>query len=212
MNKIDWIDLTRKINRKMVEFERKHEKSADTLIVGREEYAVLEANKNSEGIDGNYSLWSMGIHLDESKNSYLKLIGKKVNFLKVVDYPFTPHRVKVEVVVPSRLSVPFVSFLDSQNTSDIGVQIVGGGRKMDNRTSRDLASRSLVYYQISVKGINKDMVFAFVNYLYEIEKAYTIELTCDICGKHRWIECRDTHYIDHLDGSKDLCKGCKIHE
>jgi hypothetical protein len=211
MNKIDWMDLTHKINWKMVEFRREHGKSASTLVVGREEYAILEANKSSgdfeTGIDGKtYSLWSMNVRLDESKNSHLELIGKKVNFLKIVDYPFTSYRVKVEVVVPSRLRVPFVSFLDSQNTSDIGVQIVGGKKELPR------ANKDLVYYQVSVEGINKDMVAAFVNYLYEIEKAYTVELTCDTCGTHRWVECRDTHYNNHLDGSKDICKECKIHE
>ena len=204
---MDWIELTHKINWKMVEFRREYGGAADTLIVGKEEYAVLEANKNSEGvdpgIDGNYSLWSMKVRLDESKNSHLELVGMKVDFLKIVDYPFTPYRIKVDVVIPSRLRVSFVSFLDSQNTSDIGVQIVGG--------KKDRIAGDLAYYQISVKGINKDMVFAFVNYLYELEKAYTVELTCDTCGG-KWIECRDTHYRSHLDGSKDLCKECEIHE
>lgn len=209
MNKMNWVGLVHRINRKIVDFMRKHGKSADTMIVGKEEYAILEANKNSEdidpGVDGNYSLWSMKVHLDKSKESHLELVGKKVNFLKIVDYPFTSYRVKVDVVVPSRLRVPFVSFLDSQNTSDIGVQIVGGKKELPR------ANKDLVYYQVSVEGINKDMVFAFVNYLYEIEKAYTVELTCATCGTHRWVECRDTHYRNHLDGSKDLCEGCKIH-
>ena len=204
---MDWQELRNKINRKMVEFRREHGKPADTLVLGKKEYAVLEANVK----DG--TLWSMNVRLDEDKDSYIELVGKKINFLKIVEYPFTPYRIKVEVVMPSKLKVPFVSFLDGQNASNVGVQIVGGGVEM-NRTSWDnrrFLSKDLIYYQVSVKGPNKDMVYAWVNYLYEIEKAYTIELTCDVCGV-KWIECRDTHYYNHLDGSKDLCKECKIHE
>lgn len=210
---MDWIDLTHKINGKMVEFKREHGRSADTLIIGREEYDILEANKNSglvdPGIDGNYSLWSMNIRLDEGKNSHLELVGKKMNFLKIVDYPFipSPYRQKIDVVIPSKLRVPFVSLLASQAGSEIAARVVGGGKEVKGKINKDLA-----YYQINVEGINKDVVFAFVNYLYAIEKAYTIELTCATCGTHRWVECRDTHYRNHLDGSKDICKRCKIHE
>lgn len=212
MNKMDWTDLKHEINMKIVEFKRKHGRAADTLIVGKEEHAVLEANRSSgdfdPGRDGNYSLWSMNIRLDEGKNSHLELVGKKMNFLKIVDYPFipSPYRQKIDVVIPSKLRVPFVSLLASQAGSEIAARVVGGGKKVKGKINKDLA-----HYQISVEGPNKGMVLAFVNYLYEIEKAYTIELTCDICGV-KWIECRDTHYRNHLDGSKDICKGCKIHE
>jgi len=208
---MDWKELKHEINMKIVEFKRKYGRAADTLIVGRKEYDVLEANKSSSdfdpGMDGDTcSFWSMNVRLNEGKNSHLELVGKKVNFLKIVEYPFIPYRIKIEVVVPSRLRVPFVSFLDGQTTSGIGVQIVGGSRELKSRIGEDL-----VYYQISVKGKNKDVVKAWVNYLYEIEKAYTIELTCGICGE-KWIECRDTHYNNHLDGTRDICKECKIHE
>lgn len=206
---MDWKELKHEINRKIVEFQREYGKEADTMVVGKEEYAVLKANKNNNAILDMYgedrTFWSMKVRLDETKDSYLELVGKKVNFLKIVDYPFTPYRIGIDLLIPTRLRVPFVSFLDGQNASDFGVQIVGGGKEK-SRINKDL-----VCYRISVKGPNKDMAHAFINYLYEIEKAYTIELTCVICGK-RWFECRDTHYNNHLDGSKDFCKECKIHE
>ena len=203
-DKMSWEELKHEINMKIVEFKRKHVKIARTLIVGKKEHAILEAHKNSECFeDGNF--WSMKIHLDNSKESHLELVGKKVNFLKIVEYPFTPYRMRVEVVIPSKLKVPFVSFLAGQSASDIGVRVVGGGKEIP-RINKDLT-----HYQVSVEGSNKALVTAFVSYLYEIEKAYTIELTCDTCGK-KWIECRDTHYNNHLDGNKDLCGECKIHE
>ena len=208
-DKTSWEELKHEINMKIMEFKRNCGKQADILIVGKKEHAILEDNKSDsadfEAYGNNISFWSMKIRLDESKESHIELIKKKTNFLKIVEYPFTPYRIKIEVVIPSKLKVPFVSFLAGQSASDIGVRVVGGGKEIP-RINKDLT-----HYQVSVKGINKDLVEAFVNYLYEIEKAYTIELTCDICGT-KWIECRDTHYDNHLDGSKDFCKGCKIHE
>ena len=207
---MDWKELKHEINEKIVEFQREHERDADTMIVGKREHAVLEANKNNSAIDlGTYgedsTFWSMKVRLDETKDSHLELVGKKVNFLKIVDYPFTPYRMGIDLLIPTRLRVPFVSFLDGQNASDFGIQIVGGGKEIP-RINRDL-----VGYRVSVAGLNKNMVTAFINYLYEIEKSYTIELTCATCGV-KWIECRDTHYNNHLDGSKDFCKECEIHE
>jgi Pyruvate/2-oxoacid:ferredoxin oxidoreductase delta subunit len=135
------------------------------------------------------------------------IIGGTRNFIGIgyMAKWFYPELLKVEVVIPSILRVPFVSLLASQTASALGARVVGGGREIP-RINKDL-----IHYQISVEGPNKDVAFAFVNYLYEIEKAYTIELTCVICG-NKWVECRDTHYNNHLDGSRDFCKGCKIHE
>jgi hypothetical protein len=207
---MDWKELKDRINKKIVEFMRKHGSNPGVLVLGREEYDIFKDGVSSdhdvEVLDGVYSFWGMKVRMVD-KDSRLELLSKKkVDFLKVEEYPFVPYKMKIDVVIPTRLRETFVSFID--NNTDIGVKVVRSYIKTYKSILDD--NVDLTRYQISVEGINKDITCAWINYISEIEKAYIIEVRCDVCGR-KWFKDREDYYANFIEGSRDLCVGCKIY-
>lgn len=155
-------ELKHRINMADVKFMRNYGKHPNILVLGKNEYDTLKkiGEDNSEGWSLG-SIWSMEVRADENSDSCIKMMRKKPHFFSYEEDPFSPYRMKIDVVTPLEFKEDFKLFITKQHSDDVGIQIL--------RTySNDF--KNYTRFQLHICGKTKELAIAWSEYLFEIER------------------------------------------
>lgn len=157
-------ELKHRINMATTKFMREYGKHPNILILGKNEYDTLKkiGEDNSEEWSLG-SIWNMEIRVDENIDSCIKMMGEKPDFFSYEEDPFSPYRMKIDVVIPSEFKEDFKLFIDKQYKDNVGIQILANH-------SNDLKRTDFTCFQLHICGKTKELAILWSNYLLEIER------------------------------------------
>jgi len=155
-------ELKHELNMGILKFKKKYGKGPNILVLGKNEYATLI--KNIEKIPDGWTkgeVWNMEVQVDEDSDSCIKMMRKKPHFFSYEEDPFSPYRMKIDVVTPLEFKEDFKLFITKQHSDDVGIQIL--------RTySNDF--KNYTRFQLHICGKTKELAIAWSEYLFEIER------------------------------------------